>query len=76
MARYTGSVLACGRRDREMLRVGDTLDFWSVEAFEPDRRLRVLAEMKLQGRAWLEFEVQGESSRSTIRQTAIFEPLG
>ena len=37
--------------------VGDTLDFWRVEAYEPGRRLRLSAEMKLPGRAWLEFEV-------------------
>jgi len=66
-----------GRRDPEHLRVGDVLDWWRVEAYEPDRRLRLLAEMKLPGRAWLEFEVAplGDSG-STIRQTAIFDPLG
>jgi EAL domain-containing protein (putative c-di-GMP-specific phosphodiesterase class I) len=37
--------------------VGDTLDFWRVEAYEPGRRLRLRAEMKVPGRAWLEFEV-------------------
>lgn len=64
-----------GRRDPEHLMVGDTLDFWRVEDIEPDRRLRLAAEMKLPGRAWLEFEVlPGE--RTEIRQTAIFDPLG
>ena len=42
-----------GRRDPEAPAVGDTLDFWRVEAFEPGRRLRLSAEMKLPGRAWL-----------------------
>lgn len=66
-----------GRPDPEQLRVGDTLDFWRVEAFEPDRRLRLEAEMKLPGRAWLEFEVEpGEAGRSVIRQTAVFDPVG
>jgi len=71
-----------GRRDREHLRVGDTVDWWRVEAIEPDRRLRLFAEMKLPGRAWLEFEVQAEGAagqgtgRSSIRQTAIFDPVG
>jgi uncharacterized protein YbjT (DUF2867 family) len=60
----------------EILRVGDTIDFWRVEAFEPDRRLRLAAEMKLPGRAWLEFEVTGDRSSATIRQTAIFDPVG
>jgi uncharacterized protein YbjT (DUF2867 family) len=65
-----------GRRDPEHLRVGDTLDCWRVEAYEPDRRLRLAAEMKLPGRAWLEFEVEPEGSGSTIRQTASFDPIG
>lgn len=65
-----------GRRDPEQLRVGDTLDFWRVEACEPPRRLRLQAEMKVPGRAWLEFEVEGGECQSTIRQTAIFDPVG
>jgi uncharacterized protein YbjT (DUF2867 family) len=65
-----------GRPDAERLRVGDTLDFWRVEAYEPDRRLRLAAEMKLPGRAWLEFEVTGDGATSEIRQTAIFDPVG
>lgn len=65
-----------GRRDPEVLRVGDTLDFWRVEVYEPPRRLRLQAEMKVPGRAWLEFEVAGNRRQSTIRQTAIFDPVG
>jgi hypothetical protein len=65
-----------GRRDPVHLRVGDALDFWRVERFEPDHLLRLQAEMKVPGRAWLEFEVTGENGRSTIRQTAIFDPVG
>ncbi len=66
-----------GRRDPENVRVGDRLDFWRVEAVEPNQRLRLQAEMKLPGRAWLEFEVSpGEHGGSIIRQTAIFDPLG
>ena len=65
-----------GRPDAESLRVGDTIDFWRVEAFEPDRRLRLVAEMKLPGREWLEFEVTGSNSSSTIRQTAVFDSVG
>ena len=64
-----------GRRNAQTLTVGDTLDFWWVEAFEPDRRLRLAAEMKVSGRAWLQFEVEPTGSqpnpqRSNIRQTA------
>ena len=56
--------------------MGSALDFWRVEAYEPDRLLRLHAEMKLPGRAWLQFEVDGDDSGSTIRQTAIFHPTG
>jgi len=65
-----------GRSGADVLRVGDTVDFWRVERFEPNRLLRLFAEMKLPGRAWLEFEVTGDDSASTIRQTAIFDPVG
>jgi uncharacterized protein YbjT (DUF2867 family) len=71
-----GVGLRRGRRDPDTLRVGDTVDCWRVEALEPNRRLRLAAEMKLPGRAWLEFEVSGDSGGSTIRQTASFDPLG
>ncbi len=75
--RMMGGVgLRRGRRDPDDLRVGDTVDCWRVEAFEPHHRLRLAAEMKLPGRAWLEFEVTGDSSGSTIRQTATFDAVG
>jgi uncharacterized protein YbjT (DUF2867 family) len=66
-----------GRRDPDQLEVGDALDFWRVEAVEANRLLRLQAEMRVPGRAWLQFEVEeaGEG-RSSIRQTAIFDPLG
>jgi uncharacterized protein YbjT (DUF2867 family) len=65
-----------GRTHPERLRVGDPVDFWRVEDFEPGRFLRLAAEMKLPGRAWLEFEVQGDERSSTLRQTAVFDPVG
>ena len=65
-----------GRRDPETPAVGSALDFWRVEDYEPDRLLRLRAEMKLPGRAWLQFEVDENDSGSTIRQTAIFHPTG
>ena len=71
-----GVGLRRGRRSPEGLQVGDALDFWRVEAYEPDRRLRLAAEMKVPGRAWLEFEVTDAPGGSTITQTAIFDPLG
>ena len=65
-----------GRASPSTLRVGDTVDFWRVEAIEANRRLRLAAQMKLPGRAWLEFEVTGNGTSATIRQTAIFDPVG
>ncbi|MFO1044191.1 MAG: SDR family oxidoreductase [Planctomycetaceae bacterium] len=65
-----------GRRAPENLHVGEPLDFWRVEIFEPPFRLRLKAEMKLPGRAWLEFEVTPCEQGSKIRQTAIFDPIG
>ena len=65
-----------GRRDPEKLVPGDALDFWRVEAIEPDALLRLGAEMKLPGRAWLQFEVEPDGAGSTLRQTAIFDPVG
>jgi len=65
-----------GRAHFETLRIGDTVDFWRVEEHDPNHLLRLVAEMKLPGRAWLEFEVVGDDFSSTIRQTAIFDPVG
>ena len=56
---------------------GDTIDFGHVEAMEEGRRLRLAADMRLPGRAWLEFEVtEAGAGRSRIRQTAIFDASG
>lgn len=71
-----GVGLRRGRPAGVTLRVGDPIDFWRVEQFEPNHLLRLVAEMKLPGRAWLEFEVTGDDSIATIRQTAIFDPVG
>lgn len=65
-----------GRPMPEDLHVGDALDFWRVEAYEPNRLLRLSAEMRLPGRAWLEFEVKPRQGGTTICQTAIFDPVG
>jgi uncharacterized protein YbjT (DUF2867 family) len=65
-----------GRRHPKLLAPGETIDFWRVEAIEPNHLLRLFAEMKLPGRAWLQFEVKPEGAGSTIRQTAIFDPAG
>lgn len=67
-----------GRRHPVDVRPGDALDFWRVERFEPGSLLRLRAEMKVPGRAWLEFDVDAaqDGHGSIIRQTAIFDPHG
>lgn len=65
-----------GRPEPSRLRPGAAIDFWRIENFEPGRLLRLSAEMKLPGRAWLEFEVAPSDRGSTIRQTAAFDPMG
>lgn len=78
MDRLVGGVgLRRGRRHPSQVRVGDALDFWRVEAVTPDRLLRLRAEMKVPGRAWLEFEAEGQDDGTTLlRQTATFAPKG
>jgi hypothetical protein len=66
-----------GRRHPDELRVGDALDFWRVEALEPVRLMRLRAEMKVPGLAWLQFEIVPQSRhRNLLIQTAFFEPRG
>ncbi len=71
-----GPGLRRGRRDPVDLRPGDALDFWRVEAFEPDQMLQLRAEMKLPGRAWLQFEVEPDNGGTILTQTAVFDPTG
>ncbi|MDQ6611618.1 MAG: DUF2867 domain-containing protein, partial [Gemmatimonadota bacterium] len=63
-----------GRRDPTSLHLGDAVDFWRVHAIERGRLLRLTPEMKLPGRAWLQFEVTPSGAGSVINQTAVFEP--
>jgi uncharacterized protein YbjT (DUF2867 family) len=65
-----------GRPDREIPFPGSTLDFWRVESYEPGRRLRLFAEMKVPGRAWLEFRAEPDGASTVITQLAEFEPRG
>jgi len=71
-----GPGLRRGRRDPEEVRQGEALDFWRVEYYERPHRMRLQAEMKVPGRAWLQFEVQAANGGARIRQTAEFDPLG
>ena len=65
-----------GRRDPKHLRVGDSLDFWRVEAVEKEKVLRLYAEMILPGKAWLEFRISSEDGKVKIVQEATFSPRG
>lgn len=65
-----------GRRHPDEVRVGDVVDFWRVEAVEPDRLMRLRAEMKVPGRAWLQFEAVPTDEGCELRQTAFFAPRG
>jgi uncharacterized protein YbjT (DUF2867 family) len=77
MDRMVGGVgMRRGRRHPRDLRVGDPLDFWRVEALEEPHLLRLRAEMKLPGRAWLQFEVLPDPGGCRVEQTAFFDPDG
>ena len=65
-----------GRRDPESLRLGDTVDWWRVVAYEPGEKVLLEAEMKVPGRAWLEFVVEETEGGSLVTQTAVFDPVG
>jgi len=78
MDRLIGGVgMRRGRRDPLDIRIGDALDFWRVEEVIPNRMIRLRAEMKVPGRAWLQFQVLSKKDgRSVLSQTAFFAPKG
>jgi len=67
---------ARGRRSEMTLRVNDVIDFWRVEAIEKNRHLLLRAEMKLPGRAWLEFRVDPEGEQNRLTVTAYYQSKG
>ena len=72
-----GAGLRRGRRHPDDLRVGDAIDFWRVESIESNRLIRLKAEMKLPGRAWLQYEIRESPNGTTqLEQTAAFIPKG
>ncbi|MFB6611616.1 SDR family oxidoreductase [Agromyces sp. NPDC056379] len=75
--KLTGGVgLRRGRRDPETLHVGDAVDFWRVEAIDRGSFLRLRAEMRVPGRAWLELAVRPAEGGAEYRQRAVFFPKG
>lgn len=73
---FGGVGLRRGRRDPRRLRVGDAVDFWRVEELLPGRLLRLRAEMRLPGLAWLELSIEPCDGGTRYRQRAIFHPRG
>ncbi len=71
-----GVGLRRGRRDPDSLRPGDALDFWRVEAVVPGQLLRLRAEMKVPGDAWLEFRLEEEGEGTLLTQRGLFSPRG
>ncbi|MFD0774685.1 DUF2867 domain-containing protein, partial [Streptomonospora algeriensis] len=75
--RAVGGVgLRRGRRDPTRLRVGDALDFWRVEEVERGALLRLRAEMRLPGLAWLQLITEDDGDGSVLHQRALFHPRG
>jgi uncharacterized protein YbjT (DUF2867 family) len=71
-----GDGMRRGRRDPHNIHVGDRIDFWRVERVVSDRRLLLVAEMRIPGRLWLQFDIEGDDRRTEIRQTTVFDPAG
>jgi hypothetical protein len=55
---------------------GDAIDFWRVEQYERNHKLRLVSELKVPGRCWLDFEIESEGKFTILRQRAEFEPHG
>jgi hypothetical protein len=65
-----------GRRSRSSLRVGDAIDFWRVEDLRQDAMLLLRAEMKLPGKAWLQFDIERQESGHRLSVNAYYQPAG
>ena len=78
MDRFSGGPgLRRGRRDPKHLMIGDAVDWWRVEDRQADRLLRLRAEMKLPGLAWLDLRVETDAvGRTLFQQRALFHPRG
>jgi hypothetical protein len=65
-----------GRRSSSTLRISDVIDFWRVEDLKPDKSLLLRAEMKLPGRAWLEFTIDQQGDKRLLSVKGYFQPRG
>lgn len=73
---FGGVGIRRGRRHPEEIAIGDVIDWWRVEDYVENRYLMLYAEMKVPGRAWLEFKVEEKEGKTVIQQIASFDPLG
>jgi uncharacterized protein YbjT (DUF2867 family) len=73
---FGGPGLRRGRRHPTEVLPGEAVDFWRVEAVDPTSHLRLRAEMKVPGRAWLEWQVREDPGGSRLIQRALFAPSG
>jgi len=73
---FGGVGMRRSRSEDKDIRVGDIIDWWRVEEYRENEVLRLFSEMKLPGRAWLEFKVKEKDGQNIIEQTAIFDPVG
>ena len=62
-----------GRKSRTYLEINDVVDFWRVEDLKPAERLLLRAEMKLPGKAWLEFHIREEAGRRRLSVVTYYD---
>jgi len=67
-----GRGTSSGRRSQTTIEINDVVDFWRVEDLQKNRRLLLRAEMKMPGKAWLEFQIQDESRQRKLSVNAYF----
>ena len=73
---FGGVGLRRGRRDPLVLNQGDALDFWRIEKVIENKLIRLKAEMKVPGKAWLQYEIVENGNNCKLTQTAFFAPKG
>jgi len=71
-----GAGLLRGRRNPHLLAEGEVVDWWRVERIDRGQSLRLRAEMRAPGRAWLELSVERHGRGSRYGQRAVFFPKG
>ncbi len=69
---FLGVGTSRGRKSQTTLKIDDVIDFWRTEDIQPNKRLLLRAEMKLPGRAWLEFNIQDETDKRKLSITAYY----